>query len=650
MINLGTVRPGTTIYIPWDTFAAATGASITSTGLATTDIEVYKDGSITQRASDNGYTLLDTDGIDLDGITGIQGISINLADNSTAGFYAAGSSYWVVISSVTIDGQTVNFIAAYFTIGYESAVLNTTIATLASQTSFTLTDGPAEDDALNGSVVVIHDIASAVQLGQAYVLDYTGSSKTVTLAAGTTFTAAVGDNISVMPRTDLSYILGTLVSTSTAQLGVNTVNAGGTAWGSGAITAGSIATDAIDADAIAANAIDAGAIATGAITAAKFAAGAIDAAAIATGAIDADALAADAVTEIRSYFAGTADSGTTTTLVDAALTQANTDHWNGSTLLITSGVMAGQVRTITAFSTATDTITFAPALNSAITTETYEILPQGRTIVGALEANVITNTSIASNALSSSKFFTGTITADALAADAVAEIADAVWDEVRSGHVTAGTYGQASLASAPITGTSDAGGSTTTIVDAERTESTTDVFNGSWAVLTSGAGAGAARMIVGFTPASDTISVYPGFPLSIGAGVTYAIVPAAYVRAYSDNFGLLDENAIADGVWDEIRSGHTMAGSYGQSTQATFMGAVASATSSTLVLGTQSYGSAASGSDDFYNGLIVLVIAGLGEGQQRTIVDYVGASKTITPDGDWTTTPDSTSKVVILGV
>lgn len=269
---------------------------------------------------------------------------------------------------------------------------------------------------------------------------------------------------------------------------------------------------------------------------------------------------------------------------------------------------------------------------------------------GAIATGAITAAKFAAGAIDAAAIATGAIDADALAADAVAEIADGVWDEIRSGHVTAGSYGQASLASAPITGTSDAGGSTVTIVDAERTESTTDVFNGSWAVLTSGAGAGAARMIVGFTPASDTISVYPGFPLSIGAGVTYAIVPAAYVRAYSDNFGLLDENAIADGVWDEIRSGHTMAGSYGQSTQATFMGAVASATSSTLVLGTQSYGSAASGSDDFYNGLIVLVIAGLGEGQQRTIVDYVGASKTITPDGDWTTTPDSTSKVVILGV
>jgi hypothetical protein len=66
------------------------------------------------------------------------------------------------------------------------------------------------------------------------------------------------------------YVNGGAVSTSTAQLGVNVVNAGGTAWGSGAITSGA------------------------------FAAGAITAAAVASGAIDADALATDAVSEITA--------------------------------------------------------------------------------------------------------------------------------------------------------------------------------------------------------------------------------------------------------------------------------------------------------------------------------------------------------------
>lgn len=57
-----------------------------------------------------------------------------------------------------------------------------------------------------------------------------------------------------VPEVDITHIAGAAVSTSTAQLGVNTVNAGGTAWGSGAITAASVATGAIDADALAADA------------------------------------------------------------------------------------------------------------------------------------------------------------------------------------------------------------------------------------------------------------------------------------------------------------------------------------------------------------------------------------------------------------
>lgn len=197
MLNLGTVKPGSTIYIPFDTFAGATGASITMTGLAVGDILIYKNGSVTQRASTTGFTLLDTDGIDFDALTGIHGFSIDLSSNATADFYTAGADYFVVISTITIDSQVVSFVAARFRIGYPDAILDTTIATLASQTSFTLTAGPAEDDALNGCIVCIHDIASAVQLGFAIIADYTGSTKTVTLLAGVTFTAAAGDNISI---------------------------------------------------------------------------------------------------------------------------------------------------------------------------------------------------------------------------------------------------------------------------------------------------------------------------------------------------------------------------------------------------------------------------------------------------------------------
>ena len=110
------VPAGDVLPIFFSTYDGGTGASLTMSGLAVTDIEIYKDGGTTQRASDAGYTLLDTDGIDFDGITGIHGFSIDTGDNTDAGFYTVGAWYHVVVSSVTVDAQTVNFIAAAFRI------------------------------------------------------------------------------------------------------------------------------------------------------------------------------------------------------------------------------------------------------------------------------------------------------------------------------------------------------------------------------------------------------------------------------------------------------------------------------------------------------------------------------------------------------
>jgi len=198
MLNLGKVRPGSAIRIPFDSSAASTGAPSATTNLAVGDIKIFKDGSTTERASTSGFTLLDTDGLDFDGLTGLNAFSIDLADNTTADFYQSGSEYLVAIADVTIDSQTVRFWSARFTIGEEGSYLDTFIASLASQTSFTLNAGPAEDDALKGQIVWIHDAASAVQRAVGVCSAYTGSTKTVTLAAAPTFTIAAKDNISFM--------------------------------------------------------------------------------------------------------------------------------------------------------------------------------------------------------------------------------------------------------------------------------------------------------------------------------------------------------------------------------------------------------------------------------------------------------------------
>jgi len=105
------------------------------------------------------------------------------------------------------------------------------------------------------------------------------------------------------------------------------------------------------------------------------AANAITAAGIATGAIDADALAQDAAEKIIKAASGTADSGSTTTIVDAERTEADTDYWAGSIVVMTSGPAVGQARRISAFDPATDTLTVASAFTQAVAAgHTYIIL------------------------------------------------------------------------------------------------------------------------------------------------------------------------------------------------------------------------------------------------------------------------------------
>lgn len=73
-----------------------------------------------------------------------------------------------------------------------------------------------------------------------------------------------------------------------------------------------------------------------------------------------------------------------------------------------------------------------------------------------------------------------------------------------------------------------------------------------------------------------------------------------------------------------------------------FLGNAVSSTSNTIVLP-----STASASDDFYNGMKIVILDGAGEYQTRNIIDYVGSTRTITIDVAWSAIPNSTSLVRI---
>lgn len=113
--------------------------------------------------------------------------------------------------------------------GTESDLMvSTTIATLSSQTVFTLTDGSADNDAYNDQLVVLTDADTSTQKWRGIVSDYVGSTKTVTLRAAPGFTIAVGDAIAIIAiGSDVSSTqLAGAVSSAVATAGVTTTVTG----------------------------------------------------------------------------------------------------------------------------------------------------------------------------------------------------------------------------------------------------------------------------------------------------------------------------------------------------------------------------------------------------------------------------------------
>ena len=82
-------------------------------------------------------------------------------------------------------------------------MVDTTIATIASQTSFTLTGGSADDDAYNNLSIVIEDAVTATQKAVGTVLDYVGATKTVTLKEALAFTISAVDKVYILAENSL---------------------------------------------------------------------------------------------------------------------------------------------------------------------------------------------------------------------------------------------------------------------------------------------------------------------------------------------------------------------------------------------------------------------------------------------------------------
>lgn len=92
---------------------------------------------------------------------------------------------------------------AWITGGASPNVLqSTTIATLASQTSFTLTAGSADDSAYADQIIIVTDSVTSEQKAVGAISAYTGSTKTITLSPDPgIFTMAVGDTVDIIAAT-----------------------------------------------------------------------------------------------------------------------------------------------------------------------------------------------------------------------------------------------------------------------------------------------------------------------------------------------------------------------------------------------------------------------------------------------------------------
>jgi len=328
----------------------------------------------------------------------------------------------------------------------------------------------------------------------------------------------------------------------------------------------------------------------------------------------------------RPTFVGTADSGTTTTIVDAALTQGDTDYWSGSMIVFTSGTMVGQARYITAFTPASDTLTFAPAVTQDTNTETYEIWPMldylratvsGRTLdvattgeAGADFSNIngtLDAAEIGADALTAAKIAVDAIGASEIAADAIgaSELAtDAIGDaEIATGAIAATAFAAGAIDAAAI--------ATDAIGDAE-------IATGAIAATAFAAGAIDAAAI-----AADAIGASELATDAIGA----AEIAANAIGAAEVADASIDRATLAvDTGLQTVRSNTAQAGA-----------------STTITLD-----ASASATDDLYNNNAIYLTGGTGVGQSRIITDYVGSTKVATVNAAWATNPASDTTFAVI--
>ena len=396
---------------------------------------------------------------------------------------------------------------------------------------------------------------------------YNGTTKVATIAPNWATNPDNTSTFAVLPKgmADLQTILAAAVSTSTAQLGVNTVNAGGTAWASGAITAASIATGAIDADALATDAVTeiAGGVwdmdATGHQTQGTFGQ------AIGDPGADTDTIWGLANTNldaaVSSRLAPTTAGRTldVTANGNAGIDWNNIDNPTTAQNLSATNIDVDQVvASVTGNVGGNVTGSVGSVATGGISAASFAA---GAIDAAAIADNAIDAGAIASNAITSAKIAADAITSSQLAASAIGEIADGVWDEATSGHLTAGTFGQA--LNIIRANTAQAGAASTITLDASAS-STDDFYNNTIIFITAGTGALQSRIISDYVGSTKVATVNGNWVTNPSSDSVFVILPFGSIPGASAP----TVQQIVDGVWDEPIASHLDSGSTGEALNA----------------------------------------------------------------------------------
>ena len=152
--------------------------------------------------------LLDTDELQTDWANGGR-LDLIIDELTTQGDTNEGKIDTIDtnVDSVLVDTETTlpaTLAALPATVG---VLLDAEIATVVSQTSFTLATGSDEDDAYFGQTIVLYDDTNSDFPSVRRIMSYTGSTKTVKIDSAGDFTLGTDDSVKIFVTASIAQIL-----------------------------------------------------------------------------------------------------------------------------------------------------------------------------------------------------------------------------------------------------------------------------------------------------------------------------------------------------------------------------------------------------------------------------------------------------------